>query len=99
MPSFLAYRPGLMSHLGSILIQIAPFWVNFRSEDAILEQNFAPDPMGWVPAPKSWPQGPKGAHGGPRGPMGALGGPRGPKGPLKNNFTLTKKVSIIILLM
>ena len=78
MPSFLAYRPGLMSHLGSILIQIAPFWVNFRSEDAILEQNFAPDPMGWVPGPKSWPQGPKGAHGGPRGPMGALGGPRGP---------------------
>ena len=98
MPSFLAYRPGLMSHLGSILIQIVPFWVNFRSEDAILEQNFAPDPMGWVPAPKSWPQGPKGAHGGPRGPMGALGGPRGPKGPLKNHFTLTKKVSIIILL-
>ena len=24
MPSFLAYRPGLMSHLGSILIQIVP---------------------------------------------------------------------------
>jgi len=94
MPSFLAYRPGLMSHLGSILIQIAPFWVNFRSEDAILEQNFAPDPMGWVPGPKSWPQGPK-------GPMGAQGGPWGPwgpKGPLKNHFTLTKKVSIIILL-
>jgi len=94
MPSFLAYRPGLMSHLGSILIQIAPFWVNFRSEDAILEQNFAPDPMGWVPGPKSWPQGPKGAHGGPRGPMGALGGPRGPK----NYFNLTGKVSMAMFL-
>ena len=80
MPSFLAYRPGLMSHLGSILIPIAPFWVNFRSEDAILEQNFAPDPMGWVPGPKSWPQGPMGAHGGPWGPKGAHGGPWGPWG-------------------
>ena len=84
MPSFLAYRPGLMSHLGSILIQIAPFWVNFRSEDAILEQNFAPDPMGW-------PQGPKEAHGGPRGPKKGPRGPWGAQGAPQKPFYFDKE--------
>ena len=97
MPSFLAYRPGLMSHLGSILIQIAPFWVNFRSEDAIMEQHFAPQWAG-SQGPNLGPKGPRGPMGAQGGPMGAHGGPGGLKGPLKNHFTLTKKVSIIILL-
>ena len=74
MPSFLAYRPGLMSHLGSILIQIVP---GGRPEFSFFFEFFF-----WSPKwPKMVPPGPGGPWGAFLGPFGALGGPGGPGGP------------------
>ena len=44
MPSFLAYRPGLLSHLGSILIQIVPKML--ENAGKIIKNG-----MEWVPMP------------------------------------------------
>ena len=61
MPSFLAYQPGLMSHLESILIQIVP---GGPAGISIFFQFFGGSPK-W---PRMVPPGPPG----PRGPGGVF---------------------------